>query len=321
MKKQIQLCDKVPEELDGKRFDQVAAEIFSGYSRSMHKRWIEESALTVNDEKRKPKDKVFFGDILSLNATLISKGTAEAQKIPLDIVFEDEHIAIINKQAGIVVHPAAGNSDNTLLNGLLHRYPELREIPRAGIVHRLDKDTSGLMVIAKTLLAHASLVSQLQERTVKRQYAAVVNGVLTSGGTIDAPVGRHPVNRLKMGVVMNAKPAITHYRVTRRFRAHTHVRLHLETGRTHQIRVHMSHQHYPLVGDSLYGARRLLPKGAGEELINVLTHFRRQALHAQRLGIIHPIDHQYTEWETELPEDFLQLLQALQNDVDSNENE
>ena len=315
MKQQIQLCGEVPEKLNGKRFDQVAAELFPDYSRSMHKKWIEEAALTVNNQQRKPKDKVFTGEELSLNAVFTAEGTAEAQKIPLDIIFEDEHIAIINKQAGVVVHPAAGNADNTLLNGLLYHCPELKNIPRAGIVHRLDKDTSGLMVVAKTLSAHNALVSQLQERTVKRQYSAITNGVLTGGGTVDAPIGRHPVNRLKMAVVVNGKTATTHYRVAQRFRAHTHVILSLETGRTHQIRVHMSHRHYPLVGDTLYGSRRLLPKGATEELINVLTHFRRQALHAERLGIIHPVSHQYTEWTAAPPEDFLQLLQVLQNDV------
>lgn len=320
MTEQIQLSGKVPQALSGKRLDQVAAELFSSYSRSMLKRWIEEAALTVNSDHKRPKDKVFAGDALVLNATLVSEGDMQAQDMPLDIVFEDAHIAVINKPAGLVVHPAVGNADGTLLNGLLFHYPALAHVPRAGIVHRLDKDTTGLMVVAKTLEAHTSLVAQLQERTVKRQYAAVVTGVLTAGGTVDAPMGRHPTNRLKMAVVGSGKRAVTHYRVAQRFRAHTHVTLNLETGRTHQIRVHMSHLYYPIVGDATYGARRLLPKGAGERLIEILTQFKRQALHAERLGLIHPATDEYMEWSCAVPEDFSLLLQALETDVKQHKN-
>ena len=319
MTEQIQLNDEVPQALSGKRLDQVAAKLFSSYSRSMLKHWIEETALTVNGENKRPRDKVFVGDTLSLNAILASDEDFRAQEIPLAIVYEDEHIAVVNKPADLVVHPAAGNADGTLLNGLLFYYPSLTNVPRAGIVHRLDKDTTGLMVVAKTLEAHTSLVDQLQKRTVKRQYSAVVTGVLTAGGTIDAPMGRHPTNRLKMAVVSSGKHAVTHYRVTQRFRAHTHVTLNLETGRTHQIRVHMSHLRYPLVGDATYGARRLLPKGAGESLVQQLRQFKRQALHAEKLGLIHPASGEYLEWTSALPDDFLQLLHALKSDADQYE--
>ena len=320
MAEEINLNNIIPESLNGLRLDQAAARLFHEYSRSMLKGWIETACLTVNDSRKRPKDKVFFGDRLRLRAELTDDMPAQAQPIPLDIVFEDAHIAIINKPAGLVVHPAAGNTRDTLLNGLLYRYPESINLPRAGIVHRLDKNTTGLMVVAKTLRAHTSLVKQLQQRTVKRQYAAVVTGVLTGGGEVNAPIGRHPSNRVKMAVVTTGKESITHYRIIQRFRVHTHISLSLETGRTHQIRVHMSHLRHPLIGDTLYGARRYLPGNADQSLIDILTHFPRQALHAQSLGLSHPVSHDDMEWSIALPDDFQQLIKALDNDSRDNKD-
>jgi len=315
MVEHIHLIDKVPQHLSGKRLDQVAAELFSMHSRSMLKRWIEEGVLTVNQCKKRPKDKVFASDKIELQTTLPKKTDFGAEAIQLNVVFEDEHLLIINKPAGLVVHPAAGNASGTLLNGLLFAYPFLETLPRSGIVHRLDKDTSGLMAVAKTLSAHTSLVAQLQARTVKRQYTSVVIGLLTAGGTVDAPIGRHPKNRLKMAVISNGKAAVTHYRVIHRFRAHTQIKLNLQTGRTHQIRVHMSHLHYPLVGDATYGYRKILPKGPSAKLQEVLTRFKRQALHAERLGLIHPHSEEYIEWTSTPPKDFIELVEVLKEDT------
>jgi 23S rRNA pseudouridine1911/1915/1917 synthase len=226
-------------------------------------------------------------------------------------VYEDTSLLVINKPAGLVVHPGAGSPDGTMLNALLFRDPQLAAIPRAGIVHRLDKDTTGLLVIARTLQAHADLVRQLQERTVKREYEAVVCGSFTGGGKVDAPMGRHPRDRVKMAVVASGKPAITHFRIVQRFETYTHLRVQLETGRTHQIRVHMAHIGHPLLGDTLYGARLRLPKHADEELKTVLQDFRRQALHAAQLGLIHPVTGEYLQWQAPLPDDMQVLLNAL----------
>ncbi len=315
MTDQISLNEIIPEELGGKRLDLVAAELFSEYSRSRLKHWIEKGELTVDDATKRPKDKVFSGSTLKLDAKYEVHTLFKPQKIPLNIVFEDKHIIVINKPAGLVVHPAIGNYEGTLLNGLLYHCPQLETLPRGGIVHRLDKDTTGLMVVAKTLTAHTSLVEQLQARTVKRHYAAVVTGILIAGGTINEPIGRHPKNRLKMAVVSNGKHAVTHYRIKRRYRAHTYIKVNLETGRTHQIRVHMSHLNYPLVGDATYGARKTLPKGSGEKLACTLSGFNRQALHAQKLGLLHPKSSQFVEFESPLPDDFQQLINTLDSDI------
>lgn len=233
------------------------------------------------------------------------------QALPLEIVFEDEHLLVVNKPSGLVVHPAAGNPDGTLLNRLLHHAPELATLPRAGIVHRLDKDTTGLLVVAKTLPAHKGLVEQLQARSIKREYRALVVGVLVTGGTVEGAVGRHPVERTRMAVVSGGKPAVTHYRVIERLPAHTFLKVELETGRTHQIRVHLAHIRHPLVGDPLYGGRPRLPKGGTEDQIRALQGFRRQALHAVRLRLTHPVSGQVLEWEAPIPEDFRGLLSAL----------
>jgi 23S rRNA pseudouridine1911/1915/1917 synthase len=245
----------------------------------------------------------------------------KAVEMPLNIIFEDDDIIIINKPAGLVVHPAAGHWEDTLLNGLLHYYPAIAQVPRAGIVHRLDMDTTGLMVVAKTIQAQTELVSQLQDRSMGREYEAVVGGVMTGGGTVEEPLGRHSRNRQKMAVVGMGKEAITHYRVLKRFRAHTHIRLKLETGRTHQIRVHMSYINYPLVGDQLYGGRFRLPKGVSPQLLEKLKGFNRQALHAKRLELFHPVSGELMAWEVDLPDDLQSLLSSLKRDAAQQESE
>ena len=301
----------VPDDQGGRRFDQIAAACFPEFSRARLQDWIRDGFLVVDGETRKPKEKLYGGEQLSLSVEVQPEGQWEPENIPLDVVYEDNDIIVINKPAGLVVHPAAGNYTGTLLNALLHHYPDNATLPRAGIVHRLDKDTTGLMVVARSLAAHTDLVAQLQDRTVHREYEAVVRGVMTGGGVVDAPIGRHPQNRLKMAVVRGGKPSVTHYRVVKRYKAHTHIRLNLQTGRTHQIRVHMSHQHFPLVGDDLYGGGLKLPKSCPAELEKVLRAFRRQALHARQLGLIHPVTGEYMEWEVPLTDDFQMLLDSL----------
>lgn len=311
----------VPREMQGQRLDYVAAELFSDFSRSRLQLWIKAAALTINGQPGKPKDKVLGGEELVLEAEHEEQGDWEAEPIELDVVYEDDDILVINKPAGLVVHPAAGNRTGTLLNGLLNHTPDLIHVPRAGIVHRLDKDTTGLMVVAKTLQAHTDLVAQLQERSVKREYEAVAMGVMTGGGCVKAPMGRHPKHRQKMAVLTSGgKDAITHYRLQRRFPAHSHIRLKLETGRTHQIRVHMAHIGYALVGDATYAGRMKIPKGATETLLDCLRTFPRQALHAAQLGLIHPATGEYKEWQVPLPEDMQTLLRLLKESASEQQN-
>jgi 23S rRNA pseudouridine1911/1915/1917 synthase len=267
--------------------------------------------LTVDGAVVRPGDKLKPGGVLVLDTVLEASENWAAQELALDVVYEDAALLVINKPAGLVVHPGAGSPDGTLLNALLFRDPQLAAVPRAGIVHRLDKDTTGLLVVARTLPAHADLVRQLQARTVKREYEAVVGGVLTGGGRVDAPIGRHPRDRVKMAVVTDGKPAVTHFRVLQRFETYTHVRVRLETGRTHQIRVHMAHTGHPLLGDALYGARLRLPRQADAILKTVLQDFQRQALHAAQLGLVHPVTGEYLQWQVPLPDDMQQLLQTL----------
>jgi len=311
----IQLEAVVPVALAGKRLDQTLAILFPDYSRARLQNWIKQELVSVDGQAKKSRDKVLGGEKLKITAQLPNQEQWEAQEIPLDIIYEDEALLVINKPIGLVVHPAVGNPDNTLVNALLNHAPELAQLPRAGIVHRLDKDTSGLLVIAKTLSAHTHLVKQLQARTVKREYQAIVSGALIAGGTIDAPIGRHPVQRQKMAVLDFGKPAITHYRISERFPAYTRLKIRLETGRTHQIRVHMAHIHHPIVGDLTYGGRLQLPKQASEKLQQTLREFKHQALHAQRLGLIHPVTNEYQEWHSALPADMQHLLTVLREDA------
>ncbi|MFC6634576.1 23S rRNA pseudouridine(1911/1915/1917) synthase RluD [Microbulbifer taiwanensis] len=306
---------EVPARLAGHRLDQAAAELIPDYSRARLQSWIKGGQLTVNGTAARPKDKLFGGERLQLRAALEAQGEWLPQALDLDIVYEDDSLLVINKPAGLVVHPAAGNPDGTLLNGLLHHNPAQAQIPRAGIVHRLDKDTSGLMVVAKTLPAQTDLVRQLKERSVSRQYDALVQGKVTAGGTVDAPMGRHRQNRLKMAVLdFGGKEAITHYRVGERFRAHTLLRCALATGRTHQIRVHMAHIRHPLVGDPLYGGRAKLPPEAVAGLVEALQQFPRQALHAAELALLHPKTGEEMHWCAPMPADMLQLLELLRAD-------
>lgn len=310
----LRLSAEVPESLAGKRLDQVLAALFPDYSRSRLKQWVTEGGVSVDGRQLRPKDKLLGGESIALEATLEADTTFEPEPIELDIVYEDGAILVLNKPPGLVVHPAAGNWQGTLLNALLHHFPPIAKVPRAGIVHRLDKSTTGLLVVAKTIEAQTALVEQLQARSFTREYDAVVNGVLTGGGTVDAPIGRHPVDRKRMAVVQSGKPAVTHYRLAERFRAHTHIKVQLETGRTHQIRVHMAHQRYPLVGDPVYGGRLRIPPASGEALQQMLRHFGRQALHASRLGLHHPVSGEYMEWTVPLPEDMQRLLKVLRED-------
>jgi len=306
---------EVPIELAGKRFDHVAAHLFPEYSRARLQTWIKEGNLTLDGQTLKPKDKVSGSAMVELQVTLEAEQDHEAEDIPLDVVYEDDDILVINKPAGLVVHPAAGNWTGTLLNGILHHAPQCGALPRSGIVHRLDKDTTGLMVVAKTLPAHADLVAQLHDRTVGREYEAITMGTMTGGGKLETQMGRHPKHRQKMAVVKTGgKEAITHYRVLERFGHHTHIRVKLETGRTHQIRVHMAHLRYPLVGDATYAGRQRVPGGASEELLEALREFPRQALHAKALELFHPVTGDQLQWEVDLPEDMAQLLNIIKTD-------
>lgn len=318
----VSLNASVPLELAGARLDQAAAQLFPEYSRERLKDWIKDGRLTVEGKSGKPKDKVAGGEALVLLAELESETEALPQDIPLNILFEDDDLLVLDKPAGLVVHPGAGNPDGTLMNALLFHCPDLRLLPRAGIVHRIDKDTSGLLVVAKTLPAHTALTAQLADKSVYREYEAVVCGVMTGGGTIDAPIDRHPTDRTRMAVVSRrdeederGRNAVTHYRVIARFRGHTHVKVQLETGRTHQIRVHMSHIGHPLVGDPVYGGRPRLPKGGSQEMIRAVQRFPRQALHARRLGLVHPGTSVQMSWESPLPEDMTTLLAILAEDA------
>lgn len=312
----IYLQALVPESLDDERMDIIASTVFSQYSRSRLQQWIKTGYLTVDGVIAKTREKLHVGQELILDVVLEVEEAADlAQKMDLNIVYEDDSILVINKPVGLVVHPGAGNAENTLMNGLLYAHPFLANIPRAGIVHRLDKDTSGLMVVAKTLEAHHALVAQLQERTVSRQYYALTQGVMTAGGTVEEPIGRHAANRQKQAVVsFGGREAITHYRVVKRYRAHTLVKCMLETGRTHQIRVHMAHIRFPLLGDKLYAGRPKIPKASSPEFIDMLQQFPRQALHAFKLGLIHPESQEYCEWEIDMPEDMAELLDMLEQD-------
>jgi 23S rRNA pseudouridine1911/1915/1917 synthase len=307
----IHLSKIIPEEYSGQRLDQVAHQIFPEFSRARLQQWIRAHQLLLNNAPYRPRDKVRGGEIITIDATLPPKEDWSAEDMPLAIVFEDESLLVINKPAGMVVHPAIGNLQHTLINALVHHYPGLAGLPRAGIVHRLDKDTSGLLVVAKDLQAHHSLVQQLQARSMKREYCAIVNGVVLAGGTIDAPIGRHRLVRTKMAVTRAGRPAVTHYRIIERFRSHTYLRIFLETGRTHQIRVHLAHVRHPIVGDQSYNPRSQVPTTASANLKAALSQFKRQALHAKGLQLVHPKSQAAMHWTAPVPADMQALLEAL----------
>lgn len=305
----------IPDQYAGQRLDQVLAELLPDFSRTRLKGWIEGGQVQVDGQQLRPRDSVLGGEQVSVLPVLEADTRVKAQPIALDLVHEDRHVLVVNKPAGLVVHPGAGNPAGTLQNALLHYDPKLAELPRAGLVHRIDKDTSGLLVVARTLPAHTALTEMIGEHDVQRHYEAVCVGVMTSGGTIDAPIGRHATDRVRMSIRSDGRDAVTHYRVIKRYRAHTHVRLQLETGRTHQIRVHLSHANYPLVGDGVYGKRLFIPKGATPALSDMLRGFHRQALHAARLEFEHPITHKPVVCEAPLPADMQQLLKVLAADL------
>lgn len=312
----ISLSATVPDDHYDTRLDQSIARLFPEYSRSKLKEWILAECVSIDgDIVLTPRLKLKGGEVITISAEQEVQVFNEAQAIALNIVYEDDDILVINKPANLVVHPGAGNPSGTILNALLSHYPAIEKIPRAGIVHRLDKDTTGLMVVAKTLSAQTSLVNQLQAREMGREYEAVVLGNMIAGGTVDANIGRHQTKRTLMGVRETGKPAVTHYRVKQKFRAHTHLRLKLETGRTHQIRVHMAHIKHPIVGDIQYGGRPRLPKHASEAFVTMLRGFKRQALHAIQLSLTHPTTGESMTWHAPLPDDFIALLAAMKADL------
>ncbi len=303
--------------MSGGRLDRVASDLIDGYSRARLQIWIKDGTITLDGAVVPPRFRVQGGELIfaDLPETASADTQVNAQPLALDIHYQDDHLLVINKPAGLVMHTAPGNYSGTLQNGLLHLDPALAGIPRAGIVHRLDKETSGLVMVARTLKAHNSLVQQLQERSVHRVYDAVLVGVPVAGGTVDEPIGRHPVDRKRMSVNEKGKPAITHYRIARKFKRHSHIRVRLETGRTHQIRVHMAHVRYPLIGDVVYGGRRQIPGGVGDAVKDAVMSFPRQALNATELGIEHPDDGRQIKWQVPLPNDMRTLLETLGADA------
>jgi 23S rRNA pseudouridine1911/1915/1917 synthase len=304
----------LPAEAAGLRFDQALARLLPQYSRARLKGWIESGSVAVDGRPLRPKDRVLGGEQVRIEARLPMETALIAEPLPLSVVYQDRSLIVLDKPAGLVVHPGAGNPRHTLQNALLALDPKLALVPRAGLIHRLDKDTSGLLIVARTLEAHTALVAALAAREITREYLAICTGVMTGGGTIDEPIGRHRRERTRMAVRTDGRPAVTHYRLVRRFRAHTLVRVTLETGRTHQIRVHLAHAGFPVVGDPLYGGRRRLPAGCTMQLREALRTFPRQALHAARLALTHPSSGKAMHWEAPLPADMQALLKALEAD-------
>lgn len=319
---QITLSAEVQPEQMGQRLDQTLAELFPEYSRSRLKTWIEADLVKLNERITNiPREKVLGGEKIEITVEVEDETRFEPENIPLNIVYEDDDIIVINKPKDLVVHPGAGNPNGTVLNALLYHYPPIAEVPRAGIVHRLDKDTTGLMVVAKTIPAQTKLVRDLQKRKITREYEAVASGIMTKGGTVDQPMARHATKRTLMAVHPMGKPAVTHYRIMENYRNYTRLRLRLETGRTHQIRVHIAHIAHPLLGDQTYGGRPRPPKNASEDFMEVLRNFKRQALHAVMLRLAHPITGEMMEWYAPLPDDFVELLNALKADYLEHQDE
>jgi len=305
----------LPAGLAGLRLDQALAKVLPQYSRARLQEWIRAGAVTVDGRRPRTRDLVHGEEQVHIHARIAAVGTVAADAMALEVIWSDAELIVINKPAGLVVHPGAGNARNTLQNGLLAFDPALACVPRAGLVHRLDKDTSGLLVVARTPEAHTALVAELAARKIHRGYVALCTGVMTGGGTVDQPIGRHRSLRTRMAVRADGRAAVTHFRILRRFRSHTLVSVELETGRTHQIRVHLAHLGYPLVGDPLYGGRRRLPAAASAAVVARLTGFKRQALHAARLGLAHPATGKALSFEAPVPADLAALLAALAEDV------
>ncbi len=309
--KLIQQSFRIEKQHAGNRLDHALQRLLPDYSRSKIQQWIQHGFVSLNDASCKPRQKVYSGDQVDLDVPELVIISDQPQAIEFGIVHQDEDIFVVNKPANLVVHPAAGHRDGTLVNGLLVSDARLDQLPRAGIVHRLDKDTTGVMVVARNLTAHSWLVEQLQQRLVKREYVALVGGVMTAGRRIETDIGRHPQNRKKMAVLNGGKTAVTHFQVARKFGHYSLVKLQLETGRTHQIRVHMAHINHPLLGDPVYGGRARIPAGVDEALHPVIRGFKRQALHAERLSFEHPRSRQRVSFSAPLPDDFQGLLDAL----------
>jgi len=307
--------ETVPPEMAGLRVDQALASMFPQYSRSRLKAWLLDGAVTIDGEARRPRDPVEGGEVVNLAVPDVALSDSAPEPMRLALAYEDDDVFVIDKPVGLVVHPGAGNPSGTLMNGLLALDSRLEQLPRAGIVHRLDKDTSGLLLVARTLEAHTALTRQLADRAIDRHYVAICAGVLTGGGTIDVPIGRHPVDRKRMHVTDAGRPAVTHYTVAERYRAHTRVDVKLDTGRTHQIRVHFAYRRHPLVGDPVYGGRLALPAGASEIAVQALRSFKRQALHAARLGFEHPVTGERVDVESPMPDDLVALADALAADA------
>ncbi|MFQ5937071.1 MAG: 23S rRNA pseudouridine(1911/1915/1917) synthase RluD [Acidiferrobacterales bacterium] len=309
------LVANIPFEHAGKRLDQALAAMFPDFSRSKLQQWMQDGHVRVASLQPRSSDRVKGGETVEIQIPETRDYSWEAQAIPLSIVYEDQHLLVIDKPAGLVTHPGPGNREGTLLNALLHHAPQLQSIPRAGILHRLDKDTSGLLVVAKNESTRLRLVGELRQRRIKREYLAIVNGVVIAGGDIDAPIARHPQHRTRMAVSLRGKSATSRYRVKTRFRAHTLLQIQLGSGRTHQIRVHMAHIGFPIVGDPTYGGRMRVPASTGDRLSQTLRGFRRQALHAAKLGLVHAATGKTLEWTTPLPDDMQALIDALKEDA------
>lgn len=306
----------IPEHLSGERLDVALTEMYPDFSRSRLQQWIQQGNILLDGKQVKPKVKVLVDQKLSLDIEIETPDdVCIAEDIPLAIIYEDDAIIVLDKPAGLVVHPAAGHRSGTLQNALLYHDSALSEVPRAGIIHRLDKDTTGIMVVARTLQAHKHLVDHLQRREIRREYQALVHGVMTGGGSVDAAIGRHPHDRKRMTIREDGKPAVTHYRLIKRYRTHTHLHLKLESGRTHQIRVHMQSLRHAIVGDPVYGSRSTLPAGASEEFKQVLKAFDRQALHAWQLSLQHPESGEEMSWQAPLPDDMQNLIAAMEQDL------
>lgn len=316
MNEHIKISTAIPDEMSGKRLDQALAILLPEHSRARLQGWIRDGYVLIDNKTMRPRDKVQGGEQVKIQAEVETQISASPENIPLEIVFEDEHIIVINKPAGLIVHPGAGNPQHTLMNALLNHEQKLEQVPRAGIVHRLDKDTSGLLVIARTLQSHTYLINQLQARDMHREYVTIVSGIMTAGGTIDQPIGRHPKHRTRMAVVKNGREATTHYRIIKKYRHHTQLQVNLETGRTHQIRVHMAWLHYPIIGDPVYGTKKQLVKGMNSSLAKIITSFPRQALHARAIQLAHPKNDEMMTWKAPIPEDITKLIGSLEIDAE-----
>ena len=310
--RKIQLEIVIPEKFKGKRLDLALSKLFPEHSRSRIQSWIKAGEVEVNNSKYKQRNVVNSGDIIKINTTLKSIDKHQAEHIDLDVIHEDKAIIILNKPAGLVVHPGAGNQKHTLVNALLHFDEKLDVLPRAGIIHRLDKDTTGIMIIARTIESYTYLVNELQERNIKRNYKAIICGQLVAGGVIENKIGRHPVHRTKMAVTDKGKLATTHYRIIKKFQHYTYLDIQLGTGRTHQIRVHMNNEKHPIIGDPLYGKNTFIKKGINASLREFIKNFKRQALHAYNIEFTHPVSKKIISLNAELPDDMNNLIKILE---------